>query len=112
MTQALIDFDNAMPLSPTTDLLVELWPRRGATGLMVHWDTRTASLVPGCPDIVMAVPMAKTPQGSILGAHVIACQQRHGASAFFAPDGRAFCHACDSPFLWVVSWRQRDEGGS
>ena len=109
MVRALINFDRAWGLSPTTDLLVELWPRSGATGLMVHWDTRTGTLLKGYPDIDMAIPVARTPQGAVLGARILSCQQRHGAAAFFLPNGTAICHDCNSPFLWMVTWRQ--EGG-
>jgi hypothetical protein len=109
MTQALINFDRAWGLSPATDLLVELWPQSGATGLMVHWDTRTARVLEGCANIEMAIPIARTPQGAVLGARILSCQQRHGAAAFFLPNGTAICHDCNSPFLWMVTWHQ--EGG-
>jgi hypothetical protein len=106
--QAIINFDHAWGLSPVSDLLVEFWPHRGTTGLLVHWDTRTASLVKGCPDVGMAMPVARTPQGVALGVRVIACQQRHGVAAFFTPDGTAICHDCESPFLWVVTWHRKE----
>lgn len=108
--KAYIIFDEAQALDQAVDLLVELWPNPGATGMLVHRRTRQAAMLRRAP-VSWPLSVAQTERGQELRARVLACQGRHGwAATYMAEDNLAICHDCTAPWLWAVAWVCEEEG--